>query len=249
MMDDRETRLGAAVRDEVTLVDALKRREPQAFTTFFDTHVDRVYRIAAGILGNDADAQDVVQATFLSAFEAIERFESHAQLGTWLYRIAYNHALMLARRRHPSTPLPGEEDRDEEGALPLPSALLDWSALPEDEVLGAEAQEALRAAIAELPPSLRAAFVLRDVEGLSTADCAQVQELSEGACKVRLHRARLALRERLSAYFGERLTAPAHAHHYGYGASSASVVSSESSRHDGTVRQRTDGDVGDGGDA
>lgn len=66
--------------------------------------------------------------------------------------------------------------------VPLPSALLDWSALPEDEALSAEAQEALRAAITELPPGLRTAFVLlRDVEGLSTADCAQVQGLSEGA--------------------------------------------------------------------
>ena len=81
--------------------------------------------------------------------------------------------------------------------------------LPEDRLLSAEAQEALKAAIAELPLGLRAAFVLRDVEGLSTAECAQVQGISDAACKVRLHRARLALRERLSAYFGEWVAQPA----------------------------------------
>ncbi|HEV2456786.1 MAG TPA: sigma factor-like helix-turn-helix DNA-binding protein, partial [Ktedonobacterales bacterium] len=71
------------------------------------------------------------------------------------------------------------------------------------------AQEALKAAIAALPPGLRAAFVLRDVEGLSTAECSQVQGISDAACKVRLHRARLALREQLSAYFGGWVAAPA----------------------------------------
>lgn len=187
---------------EAALLRRLQQRDPDAFTQLFDAHVDQVYRLAAGILGNDADAQDVVQATFLSAFEAIERFQPHARLGTWLYRIAYNHALMLARRRHPSAPLPDDED-----AVSLPAALLDWSALPENQLLDAEAQQALRAAIAELPPGLRAAFVLRDVEGLSTADCAHVQGITDTSCKVRLHRARLALRERLSVYFADRFGA------------------------------------------
>lgn len=184
--------------DEAELVDGLRRRDPRAFEVFFETHVDRVYRLAAGILGNDADAQEVVQATFLSAFEAIDRFEPHARLSTWLYRIAHNHALMLVRGKRPSMTLP-----EEDGPLPMPSALVDWSVLPEQQVLSAEAQEALHKAIAELPVSLRAAFVLRDVEGLSTAECAHIQALSEAACKVRLHRARLALREGLSAYFSE----------------------------------------------
>jgi RNA polymerase sigma-70 factor, ECF subfamily len=194
----------ADAADDAELLAGLQCHDPRAFETFFETHVDRVYRIAAGILGDDADAQEVVQATFLSAFEAIDRFEPRARLGTWLYRIAYNHALMLVRRRHPTDPLP-----DEDAALPMPASLVDWSTLPEERLLGAEAQEALKAAIAELPPGLRAAFVLRDIEGLSTAECSQVQGISDAACKVRLHRARLALREQLSAYFGEWVAAPA----------------------------------------
>jgi RNA polymerase sigma-70 factor (ECF subfamily) len=184
--------------EEANLIAGLQRRDPQAFETLFDAYADRVYRIAAGMLGNDADAQEVVQATFLSVFEAIDRFEPRARLGTWLYRIAYNHALMLIRRRHPVETLP-----DDDGALTVPETLVDWSTLPESHLLSEEAQGALRAAIMSLPGGLRAAFVLRDIEGLSTADCAQVQGISEVACKVRLHRARLALRERLSIYFSE----------------------------------------------
>src|SRR5579859_8111033 len=91
----------------------------------------------------------------------------------------------------------------------MPASLVDWSTLPEGRLLSLEAQDALRAAIAELPPGLRAAFVIRDVEGLSTAECSQVQGISDAACKVRLHRARLALRDRLSGYFGEWVTTSA----------------------------------------
>ncbi len=186
--------------DETAILEGLRRRDPYAFTAFFEAHADRIYRLAVGMLGSEADAEEVVQATFLSALEAIDRFEPHARLSTWLYRIAYNHALMLIRRRHPVEPLP-----EEEGLFPLPAAFVDWSDLPDQRLLGAEAQEALRAAIASLPASLSAAFVLRDVEGLSTADCAQVKGISEAACKVRLHRARLMLREQLSDYFRERV--------------------------------------------
>ncbi len=83
-----------------------------------------------------------------------------------------------------------------------------WSHLPDQLVLSGEAQEVLRAAINELPVGLRAAFVLRDLEGLSTAECAHIQELTEVTCKVRLHRARLRLREQLSTYFSERSRTP-----------------------------------------
>ncbi len=201
-MDDT-ARTGST--DDAVLLAGLKGRAPTAFEQFFTAYADRVYRIAVGIVGDAADAQEVVQATFLSAFEALDRFEPRARLSTWLYRIAYNHALMLVRRRRPSEALP----EDDSAAVPMPSALVDWSALPEEQLLGAEAQTILTDAIAELPPGLRAAFVLRDVEGLTTAECSEVQGISDAACKVRLHGARLALRERLSASFGEWLETPA----------------------------------------
>lgn len=185
------------IPDEGDLLAGLRQRDPTTFATFFDTYVDRIYRLAMGILGNEADAEEVTQATFVSAMEAIDRFEPHARLSTWLYRIAHNHAMMLARRRHPTEALP------EDDSLPMPTALVDWSAVPEERLLGSEAHAELWSAIASLPQGLRAAFILRDVEGLSTADCAYAQSISDAACKVRLHRARLLLRERLSVYFAE----------------------------------------------
>ncbi len=183
---------------EADLIAGLQHRDAQAFTRFFEGYADRVYRVAVHLVGNEEDADEVVQATFLSAFAAIERFEPRAQLSTWLYRIAFNHSMMLLRRQHPTEPLP-----DDDETLPLPTEGADWSSLPEAQVLGGEAKEILLSAIGELPDPLRAAFVLRDIEQMSTAECAQVQGISEAACKVRLHRARLRLRERLSDYFDE----------------------------------------------
>ncbi len=178
----------------------LRHHDEAAFTEFFETYADRVYRLAIGLLKQEGDAEEVVQATFLSAFEAIDRFEPQAQISTWLYRIAYNHTLMLIRRRHAADPLPEEDD-----SLPFPVQLVDWSHLPDQQALSGEAQEVLRTAVNDLPVGLRAAFLLRDIEGLSTAECAHIQELTETACKVRLHRARLRLREQLSSYFSERV--------------------------------------------
>ncbi|MDE3230530.1 MAG: RNA polymerase sigma factor, partial [Chloroflexota bacterium] len=81
--------------DDATLLAGLRTGDPTAFAAFYDTHVDRVYRLAIGILGNEADAEEVTQATFVSAMRAIDHFEPHASLKAWLYRIAHNHAMML----------------------------------------------------------------------------------------------------------------------------------------------------------
>lgn len=182
------------------LLAGLRRRDARAFETFFELHADRVYRLALHMLGNPQDAEEVVQATFLSAIEAIDRFEPRAKLSTWLYRIAYNHTLMTLRRRHPGAALP-----DESAAALLPQPLVDWSTWPEAQALSAEAHGVLQSAIDALPEHYRAAFVLRDIESLSTADCAHIQGITETDCKVRLHRARLLLRASLSSYFAERV--------------------------------------------
>ncbi|HLI06769.1 MAG TPA: sigma-70 family RNA polymerase sigma factor [Ktedonobacteraceae bacterium] len=187
--------------DDEELLARLRRHDAAAFTEFFETYANRIYRLALGLLKQEDDAEEVVQATFLSAFEAIDRFEPHARLSTWLYRIAYNHALMLLRRRHDALPLPEEE----ENSPAFPVQLVDWSQLPDQQAESEEARQVLRSAITELPLGLRAAFLLRDVEGLSTAECAHIQGLTEAACKMRLHRARLRLREQLSSYFREQL--------------------------------------------
>jgi RNA polymerase sigma-70 factor, ECF subfamily len=187
---------------EEVMLAGLRKRDSESFTFFFETYADRIYRLAMGILGNESDAEEVTQATFVSAMESIGRYEPNAPLSAWLYRIAHNHAMMLVRSRHPTNPLP------EDDSVPMPAALLDWTTLPEERLLGAEASHELWTSIGALSPGLRAAFILRDVEGLSTAECSYAQNITESACKVRLHRARLLLRERLSAYFSERIAAP-----------------------------------------
>jgi RNA polymerase sigma-70 factor (ECF subfamily) len=107
---------------------------------------------------------------------------------------------MRLRRHEPQT-VSVDESLDGDGQYVIPQELFDWCCLPEDDFESDEVRDELEKAIGELPESLRVVFVLRELEGLSTAETAEALEISEGAVKVRLHRARLWLRERLSPYF------------------------------------------------
>ena len=182
-------------------IESLRAGDPQALESLFQLHSDRVYRLALGLLRERQAAEDVVQETFLSAMTHLDRFEGRSSLGTWLYRVAYNASLTRLRER-PTKPLPPDEP--EAGEPPLPRALVEWDLTPEEMLMDSEARRHLDAAIAALPASLRAAFILRDVEELSTLETADTLGISEGAVKVRLPRARLALREHLAEYFGKR---------------------------------------------
>ena len=160
-----------------------------------------VYNLALRMMHNNhMEAEDVLQETFISAFRALDRFEGRSLLSTWLYRIAYNAALMRLRRREPITVSIDEPVTNDEGD-PIQRQLVDWGAGPDQVLLDGELRVVLDTAVAALPESLRSVFVLRDIEGLSTAETAAVLDLTETNVKVRLHRARLALRERLSSYF------------------------------------------------
>ena len=111
---------------------------------------------------------------------------------------------MRLRKKQPETTSIDEPLELEEGDS-LPRQFVDWSSVPEDELLDEESRRVMDEAVVELPEGLRIVFILRDIEGLSTQEAGEVLELSEAAVKTRLHRARLALREKLSAYFAERL--------------------------------------------
>ncbi len=198
----------ADVPNEAELIAGLQAGEPAAYRTLVDLHSANVYNVALKLLGDEQEAEDVLQETFLSAFEAIDRFEGRSKLSTWLYRIAYNASLMRLRKRKQMTtfsldqPLPHQDD----GAEPLPTSrrLVDWSTVPAEQLLTTEARQEMDRAIAELPETLKSAFILRDVQGLSGAETAEILGISVQAVKNRLHRARLRLRERLSVYFAER---------------------------------------------
>jgi len=188
---------------ETISLDALRRGDREAFAQMVETYSPQVFRLASHMLHDPQEAEDVLQETFLNAFRAIGRFEGRSSLGTWLYRIAANQALMRLRRRAPAA-VSIDEPIDNGETEPILRELFDWCCLPEEEFMTAEAQDQLETAIGGLSPALKAVFVLRDLEGLSTLETAEALEISEAAVKTRLLRARLQLRESLSAYFTER---------------------------------------------
>lgn len=187
---------------EQALAERIRAGDKSACAECIELHSPAVYRLTLRMLGNEAEAEDATQETFLNAFKSIDSFEWRSGLDTWLYRIAYNAALMRLRKPQRDT-VSVEELADDDGATELPRQLFDWCCLPESVYETTEARAELERAIRELPEKLRAVFVLRDLEELSTEETAKVLGISIEAVKTRLHRARLALRELLAGYFTE----------------------------------------------
>lgn len=193
--------------DESLLVERAQQGDKAALTEIVELHHGTIYNVALRMCGNAYDAEETLQETFLNAIKALPRFEGRSQFSTWLYRIASN-ACLMRRRREATQPNIVSVDRaiDEGNGDYTPKYFIDWSAKPERELLDAELKQVMEEAITHLPPNLRIVFIWRELEGLSTQETAEVLEISESAVKVRLHRARLSLRELLSNYFAERLS-------------------------------------------
>ena len=155
-------------------------------------YADRLYSIALRITASPADAEDAVQEAFISAYRHLRQFRGEASPRTWLYRITVHAALRRLRDR------PLQEYLDE--ALESSEGPAEWSGQVQDPAIAAELREQLEQALGALAPDLRAAVILRDVEGLSTREAAQVLEIGEPALKTRLHRARVLLRQALAEY-------------------------------------------------
>jgi RNA polymerase sigma-70 factor (ECF subfamily) len=193
------------------LVRRLQTGDSTALESLMERYASRVYRLAHGITRNEADAEEVVQDVFLTVFRKIHTFEGRAALGSWIYRVTTNAALNLRRgkRLDLETSLDNHlpafrSDGHREGDRAM--LLADWSQTPEQELLSGETRSILERAIEELPVEYRAVLVLRDVEGLSNEEVAESVGESVPCVKSRLHRARMALRERLT-----RSLIPAHA--------------------------------------
>jgi RNA polymerase sigma-70 factor, ECF subfamily len=158
----------------------------------------RLYRVALQMTGDPDEAEDVLQEALIRACERIADFEGFSALGTWLHRITVNTALMHLRRRKsglgPVAPL--EIDSD----TPAPQTLIDLHTEPSKELLSHELRAEVERAVLDLPDTLRTAFVLREIEGFSTQESAALLGIGESALKVRLHRARHALRDALTPY-------------------------------------------------
>jgi len=187
---------------EAALLDGLRAGDPDACTCLVKRYAPLVYAKALRILADADEAENVLQLTFIKACAKFGSFEGRSGLGTWLYRIATNEALMQLRQRHAAqTSLDGLDERIQPSELP--QNLHAWPIDPARVALNDELHAQLERALAALPPSLRAVFVLREVEGLSTEDAAAALGLGTSAVKVRLHRARLRLRELLAGYLAE----------------------------------------------
>ena len=195
-----------AEKSEFISVSALQAGDKAEFAKVVERYSNPIYRLALKMLGSTQEAEDVVQTTFLNAMNSISGFEARSHISTWLYRIAMNEALMVLRKRKPDLVSTDEEAEDEDGVRE-PVQILDWCCLPEKELMTGETRKFLQDAIQGLSTSLRAAFTLRDIEGLSNKETASTLNLSETAVKTRLLRARLKLREALSSYFSERMEA------------------------------------------
>ena len=187
---------------EIELLARLRARDESAFEEMVRTYGGRLLAVTRRIVGNEEDARDVVQDAFLNAFRSLDRFEGNSKLSTWLHRIAVNSALMRLRTRK----------RKPEQSIEslLPSFLDDghheerfqsWDE-PVDKVMErAETRALVRTHIDELPEGYRTVLVLRDIEGLDTEETATMLGLTVNATKIRLHRARQALRTLLAPHF------------------------------------------------
>lgn len=181
-------------------IDALKQRDPAALSSVFEAYADKIYRLAVSLLHDEQSADGVVQDTFIKLIEHVDNFEGRSSISTWLYRVAYNECMMRVRRQRPQLQLDSLDD----GEAFMPTNLTRWDEVPDTAILESEAVDEMRKAVEKLSPALQAVFTLRDVEELSIRETAQILEISESAVKVRLHRARLQLREQLAGYFDDR---------------------------------------------
>ncbi len=184
----------AAAESEDALVERAQQGDRGAFEELVRRHADRLYAVVLRFVADTPEAEEVTQEAFLRAWRSIGRFEGRSRFFTWLYRIGINEAKRRASRRPPATVSLDDE--------PIPEAP-DWSEAPETRLGQTDLRRLLEEAIRELPIEYRAPLILRDVEGLSTREAAEVMELGEAAFKSRLHRARLAVRRAVDEYLAE----------------------------------------------
>jgi RNA polymerase sigma-70 factor, ECF subfamily len=190
----------AGASHDLDLVHAAKNGDVSAFEQLVGRYDRKLLRIAQHVTHNREDAQDAVQEAFLKAFQHLAQFREDSQFSTWLIRITVNQSLMKLRKQRSVREVSLDEDFQTDGDI-LPIEVADWAPNPEERYRTSELRDILAKMLEDLQPILRTVFVLRDIEGLSIVQTAEVLDLSHTAVKARLWRARLQLRERLNKYF------------------------------------------------
>ena len=180
------------------LLQLIQGDDPRAFERFVERYGDRIFGFGMRVCGEREDARDVVQDTLLQAFRSLKKLKEPEALKSWLYRVASNACLMKRRRGkfEPKRELSLEQLMPA-GAEAAQIEIPDPSAMPDEEVARSEARRAVRTAIEALPPNYRIVLVLRDMEQLSTREVSHALGIAETAVKMRLHRARLMVRQQL----------------------------------------------------
>jgi RNA polymerase sigma-70 factor (ECF subfamily) len=196
--------IGAEHASDEELVGRVRARDEFAVRELTTRYNRRLYRLARGIVRNDAEAEDVVQAAYVRAFTSLDRFRGESAFGTWLTRIALNEALGRVRSRRPTVDWPGGgEEPIRAQILQFPSA--SSSVDPEETMARREMQALLEGAIDELPDAFRTVFLARVVEGLSIEETAELFGLRPETVKTRVHRARARLRISLESRLGAEM--------------------------------------------
>jgi len=180
----------------------------ESFEVLVKSHMPKVYSLALRMMKSPAEAEEVVQDTFVSAWRNLPHFRGGAAFGTWLHRICVNVCLMKLRRMKAEASAASGEERlagprfDKDGRLLAPEPV-DWAGGGEERALERELRRAIERAVEALPEEHRAVFLLKDIDGLSYAEIADATGATESSVKSRLHRARLALREAIDAFYRE----------------------------------------------
>jgi len=194
--------------DGDALLQQAQEGDTAAFETLVEREQDKVYGLALRMTRSEADAAEIAQDTFLSAYQHLKDFRGQAAFGSWVHRIAANNALMRLRHRRVVEKLEKSEESLVEpgftrmGILRRPPQ--QWERPADEQALDAELGKAIERATDRLPEGYREVFLLKDVEGLSYEQIAEITGDSVAAIKSRLHRARLSLRETIDQFYSEK---------------------------------------------
>jgi RNA polymerase sigma-70 factor (ECF subfamily) len=197
----------AGARSDDDLVTLARQKDFAAFEELLERYEDKVFRLAFRFMRNESEAKEILQDTFLTVWRKLDTFKGDAQFSSWLYRITANAALMRlrAQRRRPEVStdeLPSGFLDQHHGDLPVAGE--NWSRRPDEQLQSDELRRHIQAATDALPEIYRTIFLVRDVEGLSTEETAELLGISVPTVKTRLHRARMALREAIDGYFNRK---------------------------------------------
>ena len=188
--------------NDFDLIQAINSGQTEKFHDLVKRYEQKLYNFSLRMCRNPSDAEDMIQDTFLNVFKYLKNFRYETKFKNWLYKVAASTCIKKRRKSKfaPDKELSLDEFLPNDEAE-KPDNVPEWAMLPLDKLLNEELSGVINKTILELPKKYRVVIVLRDIEGFSTAETAQILNLSPSNVKVRLHRARLYLRDKLKGYF------------------------------------------------